>query len=377
MDFEIQEEQIKAEVIKSVRANAKLSHISLRETSVFMIIVSAFVRAILVVVNPVLKSVYESIFIQTANKYNLQRRLNQESLPGFKPPARAETLVKIGSGTRPTQEINIPQGAIVKTTGDNPIEFSLLEAGVLNASTQTDAGDEYTIRLKAQSILEGPEYNILVDSLVELDEDIEGIDIVTNPGPAIGGREEETIQSARERLLTKKTGQVIGLIDWFKSQAESIDGVLRAKLVRKYENEEGKIGILIVSPGGPASEKIIQKVQTHFDHESRNPAGAWHVVVAAPKTVKRGFTIAVFYDRYNSSEPSQEDVKKVIRNYMSSLDIGSDIVLSALSAALISDLSIKDVSITEPTGNVTVEANQLAVEDLAETTITIKIFTDA
>ena len=372
MNFEIEEEKVKAEIIKSVRADSKLSKVSLKDTSVFMIIVSAMTRVIIFILNPILKEIYESIFIKTSNKYNLQKRLLEEGLGGFKKSEKAKTTIKIGSQTRPTSAITIPQGLIIKTSGDDPIEFELLEAGSIDANTLPDSNTHYTMSIPARAIIEGSSYNVREDSLTVLDEPIEGIDIVTNPEPATGGREEETIEAVKERLLTKKTGQVIGLTDWFKSEAEKIDGVLRAKVVRQYRGL-ATIGILITSPGGIASSTLVQTVQNYFDAEERNPAGAWHVIVAVPVVVRQNFIINVFYDR-SASIPEKAEVKKIIREYVSKLTIGGDLILSALSSSLILSLGLRDVSIISPTTNVSVLANQLLTE--GDITVTVSEFED-
>ena len=373
MDFEIQEEQVKAEIIKSVRGDARLKNLSLRETSVFMIIVSALSRAILFIVNPVLKSVYESIFIQTSNQYNLERRLLQEGLPGFRPAAKSETNIRMGTKRLPQSSISIPQGLIVKTPGDEPIEFELLKAGLLTQDTPPDTNGHYTVLIPARSVLRGSLYNLRAESLTELDEEIEGVDVVTNPEPATGGREEETIESVRQRLLDKRTGQVIGLLDWFKSQAESIDGVSKAHIVTRYQDKDGQIGILIIASGGAAPKELIDKVQKHFDAPERNPAGAWHPIVATLTERSQDFTLTAFYEP-GGFEPDEEDVKRLVRQYINTLEIGSDIVLSRLSSSLILGLSLRDVRITEPTSNVAIPVNELAV--VGDITVQIQEFVD-
>ena len=232
MNFDIREAEVKAEVIKSVREDRRLANVSLRDTSVFMIIVSALSRAILFAVNPILKDVYESIFIQTANKYNLQRKLLEEGLSGFKPPQKAKVDIKMGSSVRPAQRVDIAQGLIIKTSGDDALEFELLNASFIDPSTPQDQDGSYTVSIEAQAALEGPQFNVREGTLREPDQEIDGIDIITNPEPALGGSDEESIESVRERLLTRRTGRVVGTLNWFRSEAESILNVRQAKVIR-------------------------------------------------------------------------------------------------------------------------------------------------
>ena len=97
------------------------------------------------------------------------------------------------------------------------------------------------------------------------------------------------------------------------------------------------------------------------------------MIVEAPGVIRQDFSITVFYDP-NTARPEAEDIQTIVNEYLNSLDIGQDIILSAIEARLIAS-GLLDVRINSPQVNVVVSSNLLSVA--GNITVDIREFRDA
>lgn len=358
MKITVTHDELRAPVITAAAADDKLKRLSnLNSNSVWLKIVNAMSFVYSYLINQVLKEIFDSIFPATSGRYALARHLGEEGL-SFKEPSFAEVTIRIGSKTAVTGTKPIPQGAIVKTEGETGMNFELLDAGFINEATPADDEGFFTVPILARAVATGPEYNVQAGSINVIETDIDSIDVCYNPAAATGGADEESLESARTRLQDKREGIAIGTMAWFKSEAETLPGVQQCIVVPR-KNGRGTVGLLIVGIGGPASPEVLGSVEDHFNQDSLDPAGAFHVTADLPTPYVQNIVGEVWFDP-ELGAPTDEALDAAINAYLTGLPTGGDILRAVMESNLIA-LGLKNAKITTPSVDVTVPSDQVAV----------------
>ncbi len=358
MKTTVTHDEVRATIITAATADDKLKRLSnLNSNSVWMRIVNGLSFAVTHFINEIVKNVFDSIWPDSSDRYALARHLAEEGLT-FKEPSFATVTVRVGASELPDEAKPIPQGALVKTPGEDGFIFDLLEAGAITPDTTIDDNETYTVPLLARAIQTGPGHNVPAMTITVVETDIDGIDVCYNLSAATGGADEESLEAARSRLKDKREGVAIGTMAWFKSEAETIAGVQQAIIIPRYDGR-GTVGILVVGIGGPASEEVLDAVEDHFNNDALDPAGAFHVIAALPSPYVQNMTIDVWFDP-EVGEPTDEFLEAIVNGYFTRLPAGGDIILSVIEAGLIAG-GMKDAKITAPSANVTVPSDQVAV----------------
>lgn len=358
MKITVTHDEVRAPIITAAAADDKLKRLSnLNSNSVWVRIINAASLGFTTLVNQVLKEIFDSIWPATSGRYALARHLGEEGM-AFKEPSFAEVTIRIGATTLPASEKQIPQGAIVKTPGETGFNFELLEAGAIGPSTPVDSEGYFTVAILARAIATGPEYNVQAGTITVVETEIDGVDVCYNPATATGGADEESLESARTRLQDKREGIAIGTMAWFKSEAETLPGVQQCIVVPR-KNGRGTVGLLIVGIGGPASPEVLASVEDHFNQDSLDPAGAFHVTADLPTPYVQNIVGEVWYDP-ELGAPTDEALDAAINAYLTRLPTGGDILRAVMESNLIA-LGLKNAKITTPSGDVTVPSDQVAV----------------
>ncbi len=364
MNFNVSFDEVQAKIIQEIVGDDKLKSLkipkdltNLNPPSKWLRIVNAVARVVVHFISDILGNIYDSIFPQTSDRYALARHLAEEGL-SLKSATKAEGPVWIGSSTKPTKRIDIPQGALPRTAGDNGLVFELIEGGYIDQDTPQDANGNYTIALIMRALDTGAAYNVPAHSVTELESSIDGIDVIDNPSQIGGGADDESIESARQRMLDAKKVLSRGTMSWFKSETESIEGVHQAIIVPRYAGR-GTVGILVVGEGGPAPESVLDAVSDYFNTDEQDPAGAYHVVVDRPVNFAQDYTIKVWYSSI-TGPPSDDDLNAVLADYLGGLSPGQDQVLSVIESRLIA-FGMKDARVISPSSNVVVPGSMISV----------------
>ena len=131
-------------------------------------------------------------------------------------PTKSFGLVTFFTYTEPTEDITIPQGTIVSTSGSEPIEFQTVSSATLYSANKpfyfNASKNRWEIIVPVESIGAGPEYRAGSNTVTLLVSSITGIDGVTNVDPIAGGSVGETTEEKLQRVLEKFQGRNLGTV---------------------------------------------------------------------------------------------------------------------------------------------------------------------
>ncbi|TAL31596.1 MAG: hypothetical protein EPN93_17525 [Spirochaetes bacterium] len=365
MNFNVSYDAVRAKILQEIIGDEKLKSLraskddltNLNPPSKWLRIVNAVARAIAHFIADILANIYDSIFPQTSDKYALARHLAEEGL-FLKSATKAEGSIRIGSSTLPTRRVDIPQGVLPKTPGDKSLVFETLESGYIDQNTPADMNGKYTVALTMRALATGPAYNVNANTVTDLETSIDGIDVIYNPDYIGGGADEESVESARQRLIDAKKVLSRGTMSWFKSEAEKISGVHQAIVVPRHQGR-GTVGILVVGEGGPAPDAVLQAVRDRFNTDEEDPAGAYNVIVGRPENFIQDYTIKVWYSS-QYGVPTDVDLNTVLADYLLDLSPGQDQVLAIIESRLIA-FGMKDAKVLSPAANIVVPGSMISV----------------
>jgi len=313
-------------------------------------IIEAISRVIYDFIFDMMVPVYNNIFIYSSDKEALIQHLADHGLEPWKQAKKAIATVRIGSTTLPDAEKPIPQLALVGTEGSNSDEvkqFVLLSGGSINASTPADENGCYTIEINIESVEAGVRYNVSAGSINQLLTDIPGIDIVYNTADAAYGRDIESIDEVRGRIVTRKNAIYRGLLSWFVSETKEFSFVTDAVAVPRYAGR-GTIGIALLTTSGMPTQDQKDEISAHFNNDEMDPSGAYKVVVFNMSTHVWNAAITVYY---TSTIPTNEELNDALSIYFEQLVRGEDILDDQIDYALISNVNnLKTITIASHSG---------------------------
>ncbi len=357
MKITITPEEIQGEILKDIHENDKLKKLTnLNPHSVWMLMVNAVGRVFSFFANRIISYVFDAIFPLTCDRYTLARHLAEEGLE-FKNSEKSRVYLRIGCLSKPDMRYDIPQGTVVKTTGENGRAFEIITGGYVDQTTEQDYKGLYTIEVKAEAVLEGSIYNVAAETVTEFESSLDGIDVVFNPEESFGGADEETDEDARKRLIDAKQVKSRGIKTWFKVETEKLEGVRQAIVLPRYGGR-GTVGILALGFGGHVSDETLQAIESRFNTDEEDPAGAFHVIAGRPKEFIQNYEVTVWYKK-NTSPPFDTELNEVLINYIQNLAMGETQVLTVIAARLLG-LGLMDVHISVPSGNVIVPWDALS-----------------
>ncbi|MEJ5361090.1 MAG: baseplate J/gp47 family protein [Spirochaetota bacterium] len=324
----------------------KLFSINLNIVGKLRAIIEAIARAFYDFLNDTLITIYNNIFVSTADEQALILHLADRGMTPWKQATKANGVICIGCSKQPTSDITIPQLSMVKSNDDK--FFIIQQAGIITPFTPQDARGYYTIRLPIISLNAGSIYNVVADTINELANDIPGIDIVYNDEPTYGGRDKETIDEVRERIKKHDVALQQGTKAWFEAKTLEFEFVSKVLVIPRYEGP-GTVGIAFLTQNGLPTAYEKQIIQDYFNNDDIDPAGAWHVVIFDISIYIWDASIRIYF---SENEPDDAELLEALTSYFSTLSLGEDIIEDQIKSTLIVNTGVKKVDIINHSGYV-------------------------
>ena len=281
-----------------------------------------------------------------------------------------------------TEGYIVPTGFLLSTESD--IFFETIEPITLTGGTGTG---------QIRSIELGRVGNVATGTVTEIINPDADVISVTNPEPVTGGREKETDFELRERFSRSIDGLGSGTAAAIRKNVTEVTGVRAATVIENFTDTTDEYGTPSRSfqtyvLGG--SDDAIGQAILASKAAGIQPYGSVSVDVPdlSGNLQTIGFTRAVEVEIYanlsvtkNNAYPSDGDsqLKNVLINYIggedadgvfySGLNMGEDVILSRLYAAVYSIPGVEDVQIELSTDDVTyTSANvQIDPQEVAQT----------
>lgn len=222
----------------------------------------------------------------------------------------------------------------------------------LTTEEKTVVGGSY-VDIPVEAKNAGEEGNVEAGKVTYLPQELPNVTI-TNSNAIAGGTEEEDDESLRKRIVLRWYGVAYGgCEESFRSMALEVTGVAEALAVACYLGP-GTVKILIWSKNEagslvPASDTLVDAVQDYLDE--RKPI-CTKVLVAQPTGVLQDVFVYLEVDSGYTFAVISESVKAAIMDFFDDLDVGDDLIVSKLLAAIMAVMGVKDAKIGKPKDNV-------------------------
>lgn len=255
------------------------------------------------------------MFLSTAEGEYLDMHAYERGL------TRREATPAFGEVTFSIQEpqeknISIPKGTVVAGF-----------ASLLRFETLTDAviyAGDLSVTVKAKSLGEGREYNVLKDNITVMVTPPAGVDAVTNVEPFSGGCNRESDESLRERIKdTIRFPQNGANCAYYEGMAESIDGVHSAAAVPRGRGV-GTVDVYIAAEGSMASDEALEKVQTLLS-EKREVNVDVLCKKAEPSLVN--FYLEVVIEEGYGFDDVKDRVRENVADYITTRGVGGAVLM--------------------------------------------------
>jgi uncharacterized phage protein gp47/JayE len=235
------------------------------------------------------------------------------------------------------QKVMVPKGTRVSTFSNDIRKiraYTTLQDGILQSIPQEEGNDRvWEVEIPIRADKPGPFGNAPPGSISTMPQPPVGIEYVINRRGVTGGTEAEGDSELRERA--KRVLQSIG-----KATVPSLEGALRGiegvRSVLIEDMPDGARGIVkVVVQGGDIStiEKVIKDTR----------AAGIKVELSRPQILYADVSTTVNLKDGVSPTGMREKIEDAIRNYISSLQVGQDIVYNQIIAKVIAVKGVHDV----------------------------------
>lgn len=270
----------------------------------------------------------------------------------------------------------IPAGTTVGvepvTAADDPPQYETTTEGTISGGTLTRP---------IRALRAGRDGDVSAGAVKVLLTPIPGVDPdVVNVDPVVGGTDEETDESLRQKVVTVFAGAAAANQLYYRRIARSVPGVGRVTVIPAADGP-GTITIIVsTAEGGPVSSDTLAAAQALLDPVAGQGAGAGQV--GATITVKTTTTMPInpaatieFETGYSllggsGTVPLQGPIEAAMAAYIDSVQSGQEVVRTQLVGRVVALPGVHDMSVPTLNGaaaNLTVPVNPPQIPTLGST----------
>lgn len=254
--------------------------------------------------------------------------------------------------------VTIPERTQVATAGNVLFETTA-------AAEMAEGTAQVTVAVRAVDI--GSVGNVPAGSVTVIVASITGVDAVINQAPIGGGVNEETdaqyLSRFRSYLLGLGRSNGWGLI----SGALTNPALRSAAIVEHFPPKSGlyNLTLYLDDGAGTVSAATIAEVAAVIDGDGSvtNPgyrAAGINVEYAAPTAVPVAVVGTVYYNYDVLPDEAKSLIDTAVTNFLNGHIIGQDVIRAQLQKIILDFPWVLDLDITDPSGNVTISAGQIA-----------------
>lgn len=292
--------------------------------------------------------IYRQAFPQTAQEESLDLHGQRRGLARLE-ARKATGILRFSISSPLTVPLTIVAGTVC-LNGEGTAFETTESTVILAGETYADA--------EAQAVKPGPQGNAVAKSITVMQTPPDGVEQVTNPQGFSGGRNQETDEAYRSRILESYKGLNNGTnVAFYRELALSVDGIDEVTVVPRI-NGAGSVGLLVTSDRGVVSQSALEELDTLL--EQRRELGI-SVVVQEPENAAVTVTGTILpADGYAISQ-AREAVSQAISDYVGGLSIGKPLYRAALCGCAMATGTIDNITFTKPVADVTPGTGQRLV----------------
>lgn len=292
--------------------------------------------------------VHRQSFPQTATGEYLENHAEMRGLTRGG-AAKAHGTLRFSLTAARSRDVYIPKGTRCMT--QSLTEFATTEDVFLRAGQlYCDAPAEATYAGKSGNA-SANEVNIMQNAPV-------GIKSVTNPQAFTGGKDEESDDELRERIIgsygTLPNG---GNVAYYEQLALSVPGVAAVKVLPR-ERGRGTVDIIIASESGMPSAALIGNVSDVMDVRREISVD---VDVGAPSSKQVNVTASIAVASGYTASGVLQNVRNAVTAYFSGSRLGKNVLRAELAKVIYSVAGVRNYSISAPSTDVEIDEDELPV----------------
>lgn len=292
--------------------------------------------------------IYRQAFPQTAEEENLDLHGQRRGIARLE-ARRATGTLKFSISSALTVPLGISAGTVCLSGAGTAFE-TLEDCIILAGST--------SVEVAAQAVETGPQGNAVAGSITVMQTPPDGIQTVTNPQSFGGGRDQETDEEYRKRILASYTGLNNGTNEaYYRELALSVDGIDGVSVIPRI-NGAGSVGLMVTADRGKVAQSAMDALEELL--EQRRELGI-EVVVAEPENVAVTVKGSILPGAGYSLAQAQSRVTAALNEYIDHLAMGKTLYQAALCHSAMATGAIDNIVITSPVGDVVPTANQKLV----------------
>ncbi|HTY90422.1 MAG TPA: baseplate J/gp47 family protein [Methanocella sp.] len=249
------------------------------------------------------------------------------------------------------EKIAIPSGTTVSTYSRNPANVKSFRT-TRDVTLDRNAEGRWEVEVPVVALVPGREGNVFLGSINVMPKPVPGIEFVINKHDILSGSDVESDADLRERAkrALEKAGKAT--LRSLKSAVQGVEGVMGEVVI--IDQPDGVPGIIqiIASGGDPREiERIIDDTRS---------AGI-HVEFKRPTTVMLDIRLMVAVEKGVDTADARARVDLAVRNYLGTLNIGDDVMISRIIEAALSVAGVidaREVTINDKKDNVHIREDE-------------------
>lgn len=278
-----------------------------------------------------------------------------------------EYLDDIAGGQKIFRNAATSAKGVVKFTGQKGTEIEPGTTVAVEGPADAVEGKEYEvteggtiggagwIELPVEALAPGVAGDAPANAVTLLLSELGGVEAITNPEPILGGADPEDDESLRERLIEAKDGNGPGSQKDYRIWARAFSAEIgRVVVIPLWEGPGTVLVIVLTASGDPVSAETVDLLQAFLDPvaglgDGEAPIGPT-VTVATASLVKvdvkakieceSGYSL----DGTGGTIPLEEALKEAIAIPIEASQPGGEVVLQAVTAAIMSITGVHDVA---------------------------------
>lgn len=280
----------------------------------------------------------EQVFIDTATGEYLDMHANLRGISRQK-AYKASGKLKFYIAEPAEKDILVPKGTVAACPV-SLLRFVTTEDGVI-------AAGKLSVSVKAEAMFEGKASNVAKNTVSVMVTPPAGVDGVTNDGAFSGGCDSESDTSLRERVISSIRYPINSTnIEYYKSVAESVDGVSSASVVARGRGT-GTVDVYVAADGSEVNDVTLSAAQKLLS-QLREVCVDVAVKKAKPKLIDLYISISV------AAGYDFDTVKNIcyekISDYIYSRGAGGDVLMCKICECLNHIEGLNSFSFLDDTG---------------------------
>lgn len=263
--------------------------------------------------------------------------------------ARARGLLTFGISRALEEDLTVPAGTLCLTAGGTAFE-TLVEVSL--------AAGNLTTMVDARAVEPGTAGNVLPGAVTRMQMRPDGIETVTNETAFSGGRDRESDDAYRKRLLEVYRGLGNGAnMGYYQSLALSVEGVDYARVIPCIDGA-GTVGILVGAEDGEVPRTSLNALEALL--EERKEFGI-SITVSNPETVRVTVGAKLQPVEGITFAEAKAATQEALENHFRGDRLGRSVYRAEIIAVAMATGKLQNILLTMPEADIAVEPLQQPV----------------